>query len=435
MKKESLLIRTVKTLLAVIIFTGVGTIIIGGAWLIGKQYKTNDKIVKSVNQETEAVSKKDISECEKISVKFRKEECYAEIAKQDSNILVCDEIELDEIKNKCINEVMKTNPDKEKCLKLKDQKDIELCISIVAGYNNNPSLCNNLEMKDFCYVIVAVGNGNELLCEKVEKATGSRDLCFSGVAQEKKDHKICEKISNEMFKDSCYRSVAEEKGDIEICNKMQNSEERVRCYLHIASKLKDSSYCEFDESWIPENVSGLSKDSCYERIARENLRESDCWKISKEHIKSRCFYDVAVGLKDLAVCTYIKDSDKKEKCHFEIAKESDNIENIKYYCEKIKGSYVNILTDVFGNEDFLTWCVECRKKGMPQKKGFYDAFCNLKTKDADEVCKDSNECEGMCIVERLYDIEGKCSKYINFEENKCEDVIRSGKVVRECNER
>ncbi len=37
MKKEPLSIMTVKTLLAVIIFAGIGTIIIGGAYLIGKQ--------------------------------------------------------------------------------------------------------------------------------------------------------------------------------------------------------------------------------------------------------------------------------------------------------------------------------------------------------------------------------------------------------------
>jgi len=39
MKKEPLSLITIKTLLAVIIFTGVGTIIVGGGWLIGKQGK------------------------------------------------------------------------------------------------------------------------------------------------------------------------------------------------------------------------------------------------------------------------------------------------------------------------------------------------------------------------------------------------------------
>ena len=36
-KKEPLSLIVIKTILAVIIFTGVGTIIVGGAWLIGKQ--------------------------------------------------------------------------------------------------------------------------------------------------------------------------------------------------------------------------------------------------------------------------------------------------------------------------------------------------------------------------------------------------------------
>ena len=42
MKKEPLSIMTVKTLLAVVIFTGIGTIIISGGWLIGKQEKVLD---------------------------------------------------------------------------------------------------------------------------------------------------------------------------------------------------------------------------------------------------------------------------------------------------------------------------------------------------------------------------------------------------------
>jgi len=52
-KKEPLSIIAIKTLLAVIIFTGVGTIIVGGGWLIGNNYenKTDDKIVKPVDQE------------------------------------------------------------------------------------------------------------------------------------------------------------------------------------------------------------------------------------------------------------------------------------------------------------------------------------------------------------------------------------------------
>jgi len=55
MEKEPLSIMTVKILLAVIIFTGMGTIIVGGGYIIGEysKNKASNQIVKPVNQETE----------------------------------------------------------------------------------------------------------------------------------------------------------------------------------------------------------------------------------------------------------------------------------------------------------------------------------------------------------------------------------------------
>ena len=55
MKKDPLSIIIVKTLLAVAIFTGVGTIVVGGGVLIVKFYSggINDKKVKPINQKTE----------------------------------------------------------------------------------------------------------------------------------------------------------------------------------------------------------------------------------------------------------------------------------------------------------------------------------------------------------------------------------------------
>ena len=55
MKKESLSVITVKTLLAVLLFAGMGTIIIGGGYIIWEYSKNivENKIVKPVDQETE----------------------------------------------------------------------------------------------------------------------------------------------------------------------------------------------------------------------------------------------------------------------------------------------------------------------------------------------------------------------------------------------
>ncbi len=55
MKKEPLSVMTVKTLLAVIIFTGMGTIVIGGAWLIGKQGEISKPAKPSQEQPAEII--------------------------------------------------------------------------------------------------------------------------------------------------------------------------------------------------------------------------------------------------------------------------------------------------------------------------------------------------------------------------------------------
>ena len=91
MKKESLSVMTVKTLLAVVIFAGVGTIIIGGGYIIGEYSKngTANQITKPVNQETEnyydVLEKKcDDGKCCLRSLKIMKENNYKEID-QDGN--------------------------------------------------------------------------------------------------------------------------------------------------------------------------------------------------------------------------------------------------------------------------------------------------------------------------------------------------------------
>ena len=85
MKKESLSIIIVKTLLAVIILVGMGTIIIGGVYIIGEysKYGENNEIVKSVNQETEnyynVLGKKCKTDCCLTSLKIMEANNYKEV--------------------------------------------------------------------------------------------------------------------------------------------------------------------------------------------------------------------------------------------------------------------------------------------------------------------------------------------------------------------
>ncbi len=85
MKKESLSVMTVKTLLAVLLFAGIGTIIIGGGYIIGEYSKngTANQITKPANQEVEnyydALEKKcDGDSCCLSSLEYMKENNYKE---------------------------------------------------------------------------------------------------------------------------------------------------------------------------------------------------------------------------------------------------------------------------------------------------------------------------------------------------------------------
>ena len=87
MKKESLQTTTVKTLLAVLLFVGIGTIIIGWGYIIGEysKNKTNNQIVKPVNQEIEnyydVLEKKCADNCCMSSLKTMRANNYKEADK------------------------------------------------------------------------------------------------------------------------------------------------------------------------------------------------------------------------------------------------------------------------------------------------------------------------------------------------------------------
>jgi hypothetical protein len=81
----------------------------------------------------------------------------------------------------------------------------------------------------------------------------------------------------------------------------------------------------------------------------------------------------------------------------------------------------------------LTWCKKCKQVGIPQEIGFgYSAFCNNRTSNAGKICKDSDECEGLCITENEYASKRNCSPYVELERNACEYVISKGEVSRKC---
>ncbi|MEA1937101.1 MAG: GPI anchored serine-threonine rich family protein [Patescibacteria group bacterium] len=102
MKKESLSVMTVKILLVVIIFTGMGTIIIGGGLLVGK---------RSVQVES-VIPIESYKDCSKLKGMERKD-CYLNLAKKNKDESFCEKISTIEFRSMCYTDlaILKNNPE------------------------------------------------------------------------------------------------------------------------------------------------------------------------------------------------------------------------------------------------------------------------------------------------------------------------------------
>jgi hypothetical protein len=67
--------------------------------------------------------------------------------------------------------------------------------------------------------------------------------------------------------------------------------------------------------------------------------------------------------------------------------------------------------------------------GNPRPK-----ICDLPTKDKGKNCTDSSECEGYCLISKIFGItvttKGKCSGHINLVG--CNKILEAGKVKEVC---
>jgi len=101
-------------------------------------------------------------------------------------------------------------------------------IGSLAEKNKDESLCEKITeqlWKDVCYDRVAIAKQNPALCEK---AGEQRDFCYNYLAKALKDESLCEKISGQGYKNTCFHQLAVIKKDISLCDKLVlTAEERV----------------------------------------------------------------------------------------------------------------------------------------------------------------------------------------------------------------
>lgn len=83
------------------------------------------------------------------------------------------------------------------------------------------------DCKSLCEASKAMEEWDESWCDSSDWIM--KDSCYSSVAYETLNPKICEKIIDSMIKYGCYASIAEEKKDQSICNKIEDKMFKTIC--------------------------------------------------------------------------------------------------------------------------------------------------------------------------------------------------------------
>lgn len=207
-----------------------------------------------------------LSACSKLKDPLERNHCITELAIKSNNSDLCKKI--DGNKDGCYRTVGETLKDISICNKIQDSRAKEYCVLHVSSgglvpetavkkgncassdieaqdycYANDaftfkdPSLCEKVQdsvKKDDCYtpMTVALASSIENTCGKIQDIL-KKEKCYGGVAQVKRDFKICDMINNALEKSVCYRSVSYEIGyrdDISKCGDIQEQSLKDVCY-------------------------------------------------------------------------------------------------------------------------------------------------------------------------------------------------------------
>lgn len=185
------------------------------------------------------------------------------------------------------------------------------------------------ESKNHCLKAIAVSEGNESICEKIQDID-LKNLCFMDLAYYYERIDLCEKSIE--FKSECALDLAIKTMNSSYCEKTNREQEICRqafqeknesiCYtigLGRAEcvegiRLNDSNKCNEIDSF---------KDPCYYYIALETQNHLLCENLSLIELKDACFFRIATEINNINICE--KMSEEKENCIIWIAINTNNI--------------------------------------------------------------------------------------------------------------
>lgn len=85
----------------------------------------------------------------------------------------------------------------------------------------------------------------------------------------------------------------------------------------------------------------------------------------------------------------------------------------------------------FEEKEFMSWCKDCLKTGIPGDSYDVGPFCNTLTADNGKACSDRAECEGYCVGTAVYVTSGTCSATVQLDPG-CHWLLQDGEASEMC---
>jgi hypothetical protein len=194
----------------------------------------------------------------------------------------------------------------------------DTCLKIVALYNQDENVCNNIlgeDEREECLTVLNTGNfmfKNYKVLKNEELSSFFNNRSFNLQCQEE-----CNKTGKIFRKENFLFLPVSSYSFLQVNGTSEENKFIFSCYCYDSQIEYNISMCEKYDNDISntiDSMGGMSKKSlCYLTVAREKKDVSICEYLGKSNADS-CYFSIASSTKDISICEKINDSKNKQLC-------------------------------------------------------------------------------------------------------------------------
>lgn len=184
-----------------------------------------------------------------------KYQCFANIAINTKNYSLCNDLKESSYRNECYGVIANRINDLNICNKVSNEpSQFSDCVENIAINTNNRDLCEKVdgENKKSCYLSFDLNlsktSKDTAICDKIKSSGwGSVQIgfCLTNVAEYTGNYSLCENIKDySNYRDICYVAVSRKSTNINICKIIKKPEEISDCIANIAINTGNRNLCE-----------------------------------------------------------------------------------------------------------------------------------------------------------------------------------------------